>query len=297
MYWLSIYLLFSSALGSIAASIQNRVMDSCAAVALPFPDLFGAEFTSLSAFSVMNYSVDLRQMDNHAPVNITGLNFCNVSIQYTHPGQNDDIHVEVWLPFESWNGRFMGTGGGAYATGLGALSLAYAVSLGYSAASSDGGHILNYEDPSSWALSSPGNVNWVLLQDFAAVALDDLTTIGKAITTAYYGSPPSYSYWNGCSTGGRQGLMMAQRYPSQYDGILATAPGIYWDSFLVTGVWAQLVMNELGTYQLKFLRSATDMIRDLSATVRIRSNHGGCYDGLRRPGWCDRWNYRGSWSL
>ncbi len=146
----------------------------------------------------------------------------------------------------------MGIGGAAYATELGVLSLPYAVSLGYSAVATDGGHPSVYFDPSSWALSSPGNVNWFLLQDFAAVALDDAATIGKAVTRAYYGSPPRYSYWNGCSTGGRQGLMMAQRYPTQYDGIIAAAPAINWEKVLVAGYWPQLVMNQLGRYLLYY---------------------------------------------
>jgi Tannase and feruloyl esterase len=127
--------------------------------------------------------------------------------------------------------------GGGYATELAFLTLPYQASLGYSAVATDGGHLSDPFDPSSWALSNPGNVNWVLLQDFAAVALDDAATVGKAVTTAFYGSPPEYSYWSRCSTGGRQGLVMAQRYPSQYDGIMAIAPAINLDKFVVGCYW------------------------------------------------------------
>lgn len=62
-----------------------------------------------------------------------------------------------------------------------------------------------------WALSSPGNVNWVLLQDFASVALDDMANFAKEVIKTFYGSRPKYSYWNGCSAGGRLGLVNAQR--------------------------------------------------------------------------------------
>lgn len=231
-------------------------MYTCKAAAIPLPELFGAEILSLSASTVTNYSASLIQIDSHFPINVAGLNFCNVSVQYTHPGQNDRINVQVWLPLSQWNGRFMGTGGGGWATELGALSLSYAVSQGYSAVATDGGHVYDLTgDPTPWALTSPGNVNWALLQDFAAVALDDAATIGKAVTTTYYGSPPKYSYWNGCSTGGRQGLMMAQRYPSQYDGILAVAPAIDWPSFVVAQYWPQIVMNQLGLYRIDISRS------------------------------------------
>lgn len=126
-----------------------------------------------------------------------------------------------------------------------------AVHDGYSAASTDGGHdssTANTASPANWALLSPGNVNLPLLQDFAAVALADMTLLGKAVTESFYGHKPEYSYWTGCSTGGRQGLMLAQRYPELYDGIVALAPAINWDTFLVTEYWPQQVMNRLGVY-------------------------------------------------
>ena len=111
---------------------------------------------------------------------------------------------------------------------VGALSPALA--LGYAGANTDAGHTF-FGDPmtaalsaENWALTSPGNVNWVLLQDFASIALDDMTNLAKAVVEKFYGKAPKYSYWNGCSTGGRQGLMQAQRYPKNYDGILAAAP-------------------------------------------------------------------------
>jgi Tannase and feruloyl esterase len=247
LHWLCTYLLLSFT-WALPREAEGAVTGTCTPAGIPFPEVFGAEILSLSASSVTNYSISLFQTDAHFPINLTGLDFCNVSIQYTHPGQNDRINVQVWLPLSQWNGRFMGTGGGGYATELAAWALPYAVSLGYSAVATDGGHLSDLSGDATWALISPGNVNWALLQDFAAIALDDAATIGKAITVAYYGSPPKYSYWNGCSTGGRQGLMMAQRYPSQYDGILAGAPAINWASIVVGVYWAQLIMNQLSMY-------------------------------------------------
>ena len=253
--------------GALSLAVEGAVTNTCTAAAIPYPALFGADIISLSASTVTDFSIPLIQADSHFTLNVTGLNFCNVTVQYTHPGQNDSINVQLWLPLEGWNGRFMGTGGGGYATETGFQSLPYAVSMGYSAVATDGGHVSEqYYDPSSWALISPGNVNWALLQDFAAVALDDAATIGKAVTTAYYGSAPEYSYWNGCSTGGRQGLMMAQRYPSQYDGILAAAPAIQWPSGIVAQYWPQLVMNQLGAYRVR-ISSSANMVRCLSATM------------------------------
>lgn len=173
------------------------------------------------------------------------------SSSYTHPGWNDRINVEIWLPLDNWNGRFQGVGGGGYRTGSGPPSLVVPINDGYSAAYTDGGHSIesaNAASPANWALLSPGNLNYPLLQDFAAVALADMALLGKAITESYYGQKPDYSYWTGCSTGGRQGLMLAQRYPDLYDGIVALAPAVNWDTFLVTEFWVQQFMNELGAY-------------------------------------------------
>jgi Tannase and feruloyl esterase len=258
MQWLSTFLL-SFSTWALTLAAEEPSPRSCTSTGIPYPELFGAEILSLSASPVTNFSFPLPQVDSHFAVNITGLNFCNVTVQYTHPGQNDTINVLVWLPLDTWNGRFMGTGGGGYATEFVLWTLPYPASLGYSAVATDGGHLSDVFDPSSWALSSPGNVNWVLLQDFAAVALDDAATIGKAVTTAFYGSPPEYSYWSGCSTGGRQGLMMAQRYPSQYDGIIATAPAINWDKAVAGDYWPQLVMNQLGIYEMAIRTSSANI--------------------------------------
>lgn len=248
MEWLKTFL-FSSQLPLLGLNVppSHPVDHRCVASSIPYPNVFGTEILSLSAAPVTNYSLALPQADQHFALDLTGLDFCNVTVQYTHPKQGDSINVHVWLPFGQWNGRFMGTGGGGYATESGPMSLSYAVSQGYSAVATDGGHASDSPfSASSWALSSPGNVDWVLLQDFAAVALDDAASIGKAVTTSFYGTAPKYSYWSGCSTGGRQGLMMAQRYPTQYDGIMAAAPAINWASFVVASYWAQLVMNQLG---------------------------------------------------
>jgi Tannase and feruloyl esterase len=154
---------------------------------------------------------------------------------------NDAVGVDVWMPVDGWNSRFQGVGGGGYSTGS-PNSLAPAVAAGYSAGVTDGGHGGLSNLTGSFALGSDGKFNWPLIEDFAYVSLHDLAVVGKLVTRGYYGSDAKYAYWNGCSTGGRQGLSEAQRYPDDYDGILSIAPAINWQRFIPAELWPELVM-------------------------------------------------------
>ena len=93
-----------------------------------------------------------------------------------------------------------------------------------------------------------GNLNFHLLEGFASVALNDLVVVGTQLTNRYYGYGPRYSYWSGCSTGDRQGLVMAQRYPTAVIGIQAAAPAINWPTFIVAEFRRQFLLNQLKHY-------------------------------------------------
>jgi hypothetical protein len=151
------------------------------------------------------------------------------------------INIAIALPDE-WNGRFQGVGGGGYAGVLSNLDAA--VTNGYAAGTTDTGHSREEMPIASFGLDEDGNLNWQLIEDFASRSLHEMTVKGKTLTEAYYGQDISYSYWNGCSTGGRQGLMEAQRFPNDYDGILAGAPAINWDRFIPAMLWPQLAMKQ-----------------------------------------------------
>jgi hypothetical protein len=172
---------------------------------------------------------------------------CRVHATVTTPGLNDQIGVDVWMPITGWNGRFQGVGGAAFIAGH-PYFMAGAVDAGYSAAVTDAGATPSHPFDGSFALDSQGQLNWPLIEDFAYRGVHDLAVVGKAVTAAYYGSKARFSYWNGCSTGGRQGLAEAQRYPSDFDGILAGAPAINWHKYVPASLWPQLVMLQSGDF-------------------------------------------------
>ena len=156
--------------------------------------------------------------------------FCRVQ-GVLHPTSDSHIAFEVWLPAEGWNGRFQGVGNGGFAGSIGYSSLAAAVQGGYASASTDTGHNSGGTD-ASWAKGHPEKV-----VDFGWRAVHMTTVVGKALTTTFYGAPPRHSYFASCSNGGRQGLMEAQRFPDDYDGIIAGAPAYNWTALFTDFVW------------------------------------------------------------
>ncbi|MEK7407603.1 MAG: tannase/feruloyl esterase family alpha/beta hydrolase [Acidobacteriota bacterium] len=115
------------------------------------------------------------------------------------------------------------------------------VAFGFAAGATDTGH----EGGSvSFAVDANGRLNWMLIRDNAYLGIHEMTVTGKALTEAFYGKPPRYSYFNGCSTGGRQGLMEAQRSPADYEGIHSAAPAINWSKLHIAQMWSQLVVLE-----------------------------------------------------
>ncbi|TGJ81023.1 hypothetical protein E0Z10_g7738 [Xylaria hypoxylon] len=158
--------------------------------------LFGAKFLTLDATLVRNFSRYVSDQDyvNNPELFVQNATFCNVTISYTHPGQQDLVTVEAWLPL-LWNGRLQAVGGGGWTAGRSILS-----------------------------------------------------------------DSEIYSYFNGCSQGGRQALQLAQRYPDAYDGIAAATPAVYWPQFFQAMLWSQLVMNDIKEYpygcELDYLQSA-----------------------------------------
>jgi len=165
--------------------------------------------------------------------------FCRVQ-GVLRPTPDSNIVFEAWLPASGWNGRFLGVGNGGYAGSVGYSSLATAVQNGYAAASTDTGHGVGAAG-ASWASGHPEKV-----VDFGWRAVHLTTVAGKALTAAFYGAPPRHSYFESCSNGGRQALMEAQRFPEDYDGIMAGAPAYNWTALFTDFVWNAQALGKPG---------------------------------------------------
>ncbi len=166
--------------------------------------------------------------------------FCRVAATL-EPSGDSNITIEVWLPSEGWNGRYQAVGNGGWAGVINYREMARALRRGYATSSTDTGHVGN---GASFALGHPEK-----LIDFAYRSVHEMALKTKAIIEAFYGTPARYSYWNGCSTGGRQGLEEAQRFPGDFDGIVAVAPAINQARLNVSYVWvAQATLNDPASY-------------------------------------------------
>jgi Tannase and feruloyl esterase len=183
------------------------------------------------------------------PASGSSVAYCQVNLLYgTIPDQS--IHIRIGLPLSSsdggtggmqgaWNGRTQGLGGGGCS---GNLNVSSAVNAGYVGSGTDLGHTGGNCEP---GVNADGTYNMQFIQDFIRNAIKQQVIWAKRLANNYYGTRPAYNYWNGCSTGGRQGYLLAQDLPDELDGILANAPAIYWTRFQTAQMWGEIVMKEL----------------------------------------------------
>lgn len=160
-----------------------------------------------------------------------------------HPTADSDIRFEVWLPAKTWNGKFHGVGNGGFAGSISHGGIAGAVRAGFAAASTDTGHRTGPGIDGTWAKGHPEK-----LVDYGHRAIHEMTVKAKAIVAAFYGRPAQRSYFLSCSNGGRQALMEAQRYPGDYDGIVAGAPAHDFVRLLFNFTWNAQALAAPGAY-------------------------------------------------
>ena len=171
------------------------------------------------------------------------------------PSYSEGIGIEVWLPDQiNWNKRIHVKGGGGWVGGnhsntnflvgitVGSMGSAAdtATVEGAVSATTDTGHSISN---GSFAMNADGSINTALWKDFAERGIHEMAVVSKKLTRQYYGEDAKYSYWNGYSTGGRQGLKEAQVNPQDFDGILAGAPAINWTRFITSELYPQVIMQ------------------------------------------------------
>ncbi len=204
-----------------------------------------------------------------APVAANGVCMVKINVGPGNPGPEDapstspGIGIEIWLPdHENWNRRIHVKGGGGWVGGVhkstsalagvsdgssGAAATTATVEGAVSATTDTGHHV----DNGSFALNHDGTINTALWRDFAERGIHEMAVKTKLLTKAYYGEEASYSYFNGFSTGGRQGHKAAQVHPDDFDGILAGAPAFNWSKFITAELYPQIVFQrDLGGQNL-----------------------------------------------
>lgn len=212
------------AAGEVSGDVGGTITKSCESVEslmISNGTVTGAYAVEAGAFTPPMVP-DARPLSESAREQYAALpSFCRVTAMLT-PSDDSDIQIEVWLP-DDWNGKLQAVGNGAFTGSIrhsGGRSLASGVSLGYATTSTDTGHV---GGSASFGFGHPEKVI-----DFGWRSTHEMTVTAKQVIEAYYGEKPEYSYWVGCSAGGRQALKQAQRFPDDYDGIIAGAPGNDW---------------------------------------------------------------------
>lgn len=229
------YVLVLSCLSVGTLGMAATTCESLTSLKLPDTTITEAVPVAVGAFRPPNASTQDGAVANSTYRDLPA--FCRVAATLK-PSSDSDIKIEVWLPAaDGWNRKFQAVGNGGWAGVISYAALADAIRVGYAGASTDTGHV---GGRGTFALEHPEK-----LIDFSWRSQHELTVKAKAMIQAYYGSAPRLSYWNGCSTGGRQGLKEAEMFPGDYDGIIAGAPA----TRTAMGLWiASAMLKDPASY-------------------------------------------------
>ena len=211
------FLLIAVSLLSCAAALSASPQDSAACAKLALRALPNATIVSAGALPAGAFTPPQRLPDAPGPAralpNLPA--FCRVALKLA-PTRDSDIHSEVWLPLNGWNSKYEAVGNGGWGGAIVYSALAEALRRGYATSSTDDG---TAAVDNSFLIAQPDR-----FIDFAYRSEHETTLKAKALILAFYGKSPRYSYWNGCSGGGREGLLQAYRYPEDFNGIVAGDP-------------------------------------------------------------------------
>ena len=205
--------------------------------------------------------------------------FCEVH-GILKPAATSAIHFEVWMPVSNWNGRLETVGNGGLAGTISYAPMAAALRNGFASASTDTGHTAT--EPRTWLQDRER------LIDYSYRGLHLTTVDAKSLIDVYYGRKANYAYYSGCSTGGKQGLMEAQRFPADFDGIIAGDAANFWTHQMASEVWIGVVTGtpetNLPAEKLQLLQSASLAACDAldGATDGLVSDPARCHFDPRK---------------
>ena len=229
--------------GVALASALAAVSFCGAAGAMECGELTGKTYAgaTITAATQVAPPSSLMGLDPPAPVSVEA-RFCRVE-GTVKTSERSGYKLEVWLPEKSaWNGKYEGVGNGGFAGSLILSPMNWALLAGYAVSATDTGHSGGSLD-ATWAKGEPEKV-----VDFGWRAIHGTADAAKAIIADYYQKAPAHSYFSGCSDGGREALMEAERFPRDYDGIVAGAPANKWSRLLANAVGTVQALNKPGAW-------------------------------------------------
>jgi hypothetical protein len=226
----------AAAWGQAAPSSGNKCAD-LARLSLPHTSIVQAEVVEAGKLVLPGSQPGQQPGAKPDPLFARLPAFCRV-VAEARPSADSKIPIEIWLPLSGWNGRFLGVGNGGFAGQTDYDRLAANLLLGYAGAGTDTGHSGSGID-ASWALGHPEKI-----ADFGYRAIHEMSLTGEAVAQAFYGRAADHRYFSSCSDGGREALMEAQRFPGDYDGILAGAPAYNWTHLLAEFLYTVQVLEK-----------------------------------------------------
>jgi feruloyl esterase len=218
----------------LVAPLAAASCESIASLALPDGKITSATLVAAGSFAPPMAGGPLAGGPGGLAVFKSAPAFCRVTATLT-PTPDSDIKIEVWMPAENWNGKLVGIGNGVWAGSISYSALADPLAKGYATVATDTGHVGSGMD----AKFAVGHKEKLI--DFGYRAVHEMTVKAKAFIAAYYGKKEQRSFWVSCSTGGRQGLMEAYRYPKDYDGISSMAPANPMVGLMIDTLWTGYV--------------------------------------------------------
>ncbi|KAJ5388938.1 uncharacterized protein N7496_000006 [Penicillium cataractarum] len=241
--------LANAVVASATLSLSEICTDSYAKAALPIGTIDGitVDASSVSTSLVTNFTAS----SIFYPTST--FDYCNLTFAYSHDGvEGDLVHVEYWLPAPGkFKNRYVSTGGGGWAINSGSSSIPTAIIVDGVGGLTDGGFGSFNTQFSSAALLANGTINWQATYMWGYQAHNELATLGKQLTRNIYNVASNkkiYSYYQGCSEGGREGWSQVQRFPEQFDGVVVGAPAFRWAQQQTNHLTGNVIQKKLDYY-------------------------------------------------